>query len=187
MTTATGEFAIAALSRTGVQPFTPIAARMVRRKEGPRRDTLTEDQRFIAFDLEFANGERLQVKLVGSGQEPTSLWHALNRIEHLSRLPSGWDSYGARPLSARAVRRSFELFSLLLDDRTPEPNVIPTREGGLQFEWHRQGIDLEVTCESSGVVSYYYADSKSGEEREGVNGATRQAVRDILRRLSHPA
>lgn len=186
MTHATGEFAIASLS-TGVQPYAPAGTRAVQRKESPSRQTLTEDQRVVTFELDFANGERLKVKLVGSGQEPTAFWHALDRIEHLSRLPSGWDSYGAHPLSARAVRRSFELFSLLLDDRTPEPNVIPTREGGLQFEWHRQGIDLEVTCESSGAVSYYYADSKSGEEREGVNGATRQVVRDILRRLSQPA
>jgi len=187
MMTATGEFAIASLSRTGIQPYSPAARRVARPKEAPRRETLTEEPRAVAFELDFANGERLKVKLVGSGHEPTSFWHALDRIEHLSRLPSGWDSYGARPLSARAVRRSFELFSSLLDDRTPEPNVIPTREGGLQFEWHRQGIDLEVTCESSGTVSYYYADSKSGEEREGVNGATRQAVQEILRRLSQPA
>jgi hypothetical protein len=141
----------------------------------------------VPFELEFVNGECLTVELVGSGEEPTSLWHVLTRIEHLSKLASGWDSYGAQPLDPRAVRRAFELFSLLLNENTPEPSVIPTRDGGLQFEWHRGGTDLEVTCDPMGAVTYYLADQTTGEEHEGGNGAVRQVVQDVLLRFAQPA
>jgi len=182
MMNTTGEFAIATLSRSGIQPSVP---NMVRSR--PTRDMLTTEPRSLPFELHFADGQRLRIDLLGSGYEPASFWYVLTRVKHLSKLTGGWDSYGAQPLSARAVRRALELLPLLLQDKAPEPTVVPTRDGGLQFEWHRGGIDFEVTCRPTGAVSCYYADVKTGEEHEWDDSVGRQAIHNVLGSLAQVA
>lgn len=185
MTNITGEFAIVAFSQGCIQPsFTSTQSlRPSGVPAGQPRTMLTAEPP-LRFDLHFADGERIKVELTGSGYEPSSLWRVLESIQNLTRLPRGWDSYGSQPLDARAVRRSFGLLPLLLKDETPEPNAIPTRDGGLQFEWHRRGIDLEVTVRPSGPVSYYFADAGTGEEQEWNGNLGRQAIAPILARIS---
>ncbi|MEJ7810679.1 MAG: hypothetical protein WKG32_09760 [Gemmatimonadaceae bacterium] len=179
MTYATGEFAIAALSGLDIEPTGADTA-----QQRGVRHMLTDEPRPLDFELSFANGARIGMSLSGSGQEPSSLWRVLESFRRLSKLPAGWDSYGAQPLSATAVRRCFNLFSALLPDDAPEPTVIPTRDGGVQFEWHRRGIDLEVKVPSAGPISYLFVDANTGEEREDEGKLDLQVVQDAFARMS---
>lgn len=178
MTTATGEFSIAALSRGDIRTWQGTA---VQRKQASQM--LTADQP-LSFELEFTGGERVRVILLDSGREPAALWRVLTTIKHLSSLPSGWDSYGAQPLTAGAVRRGLSLLPLLFDEDTPEPSVIPTRDGGLQFEWHQRGIDVEVIVRAGDPVVYYVADATTDQELERTGNAGRVAAQAALARLS---
>src|SRR5215207_10194247 len=112
MTFATGEFATAALSGLDIQPIRTDTAKA----KAVRPMLTTEEARTLRTELIFASGERVAVNLVGSGSEPSSLWLVLDRFRRLSDLPHGWDSYGAQPLSASAVRRCFGLLPSLLPD-----------------------------------------------------------------------
>ena len=53
----------------------------------------------------------------------------------------------------------------ILDNDTPPPSVVPTYEGGLQVEWHRNGVDLEIEISPDGNAEYFFA--SPDEEREG--------------------
>ncbi len=46
------------------------------------------------------------------------------------------------------------------------PFVVPTSGGGIQFEWHTRGIDLEVEVVQPGRIVALFADSRTGEEWE---------------------
>jgi hypothetical protein len=179
MTSATGEFAIVALSASEIQSIHGQA-----QKPNDLRQTLTPADAPLRFELRFANGESITAQLTGRGSEPTSLWHVLGSLHRLAALSPGWDSYGAKPLNPSAVRRMLNLLSLLLPDDAPEPSVVPTRDGGVQLEWHRRGIDLEVKVPASGPISYLIADAGTGEEREWEGGLERETIGAPFARMS---
>jgi hypothetical protein len=181
MSTATGEFAIAALSGLNVHLRGGTA------KSREPRHTLTAETKPLPFTLEFYTGERMRVELHGSGHEPTSFWCVMAALKRLAQLAPSWDSYGARPLDPSSVRRFFSLLPVLLPEHAPEPTIIPTREGGIQFEWHRHGIDLEVKIPPSGPISQFFADAESGDEREWEGALDRSAVSQAFARMSQLA
>lgn len=94
---------------------------------------------------------------------------ALTMLDRLGQLPTGWDGDAARPVAAgvlEAVGRFIR--SGALDQANAAPvQLVPTADGGLQFEWHTKDLDLVLECEPSGAVSYYVSDQLSGEEAEG--------------------
>ena len=75
---------------------------------------------------------------------PAWLDPTVESLVELLRLAPGWDSYGARAVDPMHVDAALRLLSLIMQDHTPKPSVVPTNRGGIQLEWHVQGIDLEV-------------------------------------------
>jgi len=100
----------------------------------------------------------------------------LDALQRLAALPPGWDSFGSKPLHAAAVRRLLSLAPVLLPPDGPEPSVIPTRHGGVQLEWHRSGVDLEVEVPPSDPITFLYADATAQEEREGIGAPNQDLV-----------
>ena len=72
------------------------------------------------------------------------------RLKELLDLPQGWDSYGAGCIDPKAV----DAASRLLDVLDHDPAVIPTSHGGIQLEWHRDGLELEVEINTAGEIVY---------------------------------
>lgn len=90
---------------------------------------------------------------------PAWLGRARSQLEELGRLQPGWDSYGARPISAMARKATYELLQQLASPRTPQPALVPTSDGSIQIEWHTKGIDLEIRVLSTTRVSVYLEDA----------------------------
>ena len=42
------------------------------------------------------------------------------------------------------IFRMMDVLGQIMTDDMPAPDVVPTYEGGVQFEWHRNGIDIEI-------------------------------------------
>jgi hypothetical protein len=82
-------------------------------------------------------------------------------------LHSGWNSYGARPIDRRTVEVAGDLLAEVMNQSTPAPFVIPTVRGGVQLEWHRGGLDIEIAVNPGRPITIFAADSKSGDEFEG--------------------
>jgi hypothetical protein len=66
----------------------------------------------------------------------------------------------------------------LMPNDIPAPSVVPTTPGGLQFEWHMQGIDLEIEMRPDFRWLSSYEESSTGEswEVEGDSGRLRGAL-----------
>lgn len=94
---------------------------------------------------------------------PDPILHAIRQASELVRLPRGWNSYDAEPVSSEAVR---DAIAFLVDAASSIPNVVapavvPTVRGGLQLEWHRQGIDLEIEFDPNDSPSWYAEDRRT--------------------------
>src|SRR5439155_24397223 len=89
------------------------------------------------------------------GQAATWAAPVILRLIQLSGLRDGWDGGSARAIDRQAVDVGLHVLSQLLQPWSPAPAVVPTAAGGLQFEWHDQGIDLEIGVAPSGHVHVF--------------------------------
>lgn len=101
-------------------------------------------------------------------RQPIPKWcrEVVRRICALGDLSDNWDSYGGRRIQASCAVAAIEIALDLFTPRTPTPIVVPTNQGGLQLEWHRGGMDLELRIDSASQVEISFANVPSGEEFE---------------------
>ena len=88
----------------------------------------------------------------------------LQAIAALPWATDNWTSGGKRTQKA-AVNNLLEILGVVLDSRTSPPSVVPTWRGGVQVEWHRNGIDFEIEADPSGEIEYFF--KSPSEEHEG--------------------
>ncbi len=115
---------------------------------------------------------------------PEQLLRALDRAIELLRLPRGWNSYGAEPVSYAAFEQTVEFLTTYLVEGVAGPVLVPTVRGGLQLEWHRQGVDIELEVSPDGLVSWCACDRRTGEELEVALAGHEEMIRTWLRRAS---
>ena len=101
-------------------------------------------------------------------------------MRDLLRLPRGWNSHGAEPVSHAACKRTVEFLTTCLVEGVAAPVLVPTVRGGVQLEWHRQGVEVR----SDGSVSWCADDRRTGEELEGALAGHEETIRTWLRRAS---
>jgi hypothetical protein len=117
-------------------------------------------------------------------EAPVWLADARSDLENLLTLPPNWDSYGARPIQPAIVTVAAEWLGESMLPDTPRPAVLPTVRGGVQFEWHLRGMDLEIELASPNHVVLAYEDATEDVEQELNLRAATEAVRGLLSRLS---
>lgn len=67
------------------------------------------------------------------------------KLTELSRLEKGWDSYDAKPPTPEALRAARGFL-----DGLGLAWIVPCSDGGVQVEWHVNGVDVEVTFQPNG-------------------------------------
>ena len=78
-------------------------------------------------------------------------------LQAMATLPwrtDNWTSGGKRTQPA-AVANMLSLLAKVLDNRTPPPNVVPTWRGGVQVEWHRNSVYLEIEADPHEEMEYF--------------------------------
>lgn len=88
------------------------------------------------------------------------------RLAHLAGLPDNWDSYGAQRVDSLRAELAVITLGEVMESDTPLPSIVPTKDGGIQIEWHCRGIDLQIEPVSPNRIEYYVC-TPNGEEREG--------------------
>jgi len=107
---------------------------------------------------------------------------AADRVAELLNLPENWDSYGAKQVNVELAVSSLNLLSQIMRNGTPVPSIVPTNSGGIQLEWHRNGVDLEIELISPRKFGVLFVDRVSGEERdEVISSDLRMLARAIAR------
>ena len=90
----------------------------------------------------------------------------LSRITDILALPENWDSYGAAKPDPQLAYHAVDLLQQIAQPDMPQPSIVPTVQGGVQFEWHTRGIDLEVEILSPIEINVYYYDASNDDEWE---------------------
>lgn len=96
-----------------------------------------------------------QVTLLGTDDAAPWVPEVLAKVGELTALRPGWDGASGCPLSASAVRAAVSFMNRKLSNSTVAPQIVPTRAGGLQMEWHSRGIDLEIEVDHNGRLLAY--------------------------------
>jgi len=102
-------------------------------------------------------------------------------MQEVMSLMAGWDSHGAAAPDRRVL-----WWALVLLDATEcvdviKPQVVPTIEGGVQFEWYLAPRELEVAFCPAGHMEYLKTDLATGTSTEEVvDGCD---ALDVLREL----
>ena len=99
---------------------------------------------------------------------PAWLHRVRKELNELLSLPVNWDGAGAVPVQLPAASAALRLMLQFMSDDRQFPAIVPTNTGGLQLEWHRRGVDLELRIEPNGRASYFFEDLGSGESDERV-------------------
>jgi hypothetical protein len=126
-------------------------------------------------------------------QSTLSLQPTFRRIVELATLPPDWDSYGAEPLTARAIAGASLLITAVAEEqerttgeRRAPWTTAPIADGGLQVEWVGQGARIEVQVAPDGTLGYLIqrGDGEDARYQEADNvpfGTVLDRVGDLLR------
>ena len=112
-----------------------------------------------------------------------TVFFGVTGISELGDLEENWNSYGGRPVDPQCAVKTIIFLLSMLDADTPMPIIVPTNRGGIQLEWHRSGVDLEIEIESISRLHVFFADEESGEESEVTLTSNLQPVVPLLDRL----
>ena len=97
---------------------------------------------------------------------PPATIDAIAAICDLGGLEADWDSYGALAVNRQCMVTAILLLLTSSRPKTPPPAVVPTVRGGVQLEWHRGGIDLEIEIQSPSEIRLFLEDASRGEISE---------------------
>jgi hypothetical protein len=99
-------------------------------------------------------------------------------------LPDGWDSYGAKSIEPHVVDAAIELLHRIVQHNTLKPAVVPTNRGGIQIEWHTQGVDLEIEITPHGGIRLLYDNPQEDAEEEFELGLDLTPLTDLIAKVS---
>jgi hypothetical protein len=86
--------------------------------------------------------------------QPRAEWvsEAYARLERYRTYEANWEP-GAIAISPRAIEALKQLLNLHTGPHTPIPSIVPLVDGGVQAEWHRGGVDLEIRASAEGTLT----------------------------------
>lgn len=149
--------------------------------------------RFDPIDVPSRNGLAEVLPFFGRHSSNTTLsnealpdWLSptVPRIMQLLQLSDGWDNQGASAVRPDAAQFAITLLLGALQPKTPAPQIVPLANGGLQFEWHTNNIDLELEITRPNQSHVWFEDHNSGEEYDRPISADLTALREPIDRLT---
>ncbi len=116
--------------------------------------------------------------------EPDWCRPIVRNLAEILALPEGWNSYGAKPVNLYAAVDAIGVLSTIMPLDGPLPQVVPTSPGGVQLEWHKGGVDLEIVIKPSNPIHVSFEDQRNKASWEGDLGADRSQLKNILQELA---
>ena len=88
------------------------------------------------------------------------------RLAEISRLDDGWLDGAGSSIKMEILRLGSRVLSAIRNAKLTPPNIFPTEEGGLSFEWATGEYVLSVELESPSTIIVYslMPDDTSGSE-----------------------
>lgn len=112
------------------------------------------------------SGEAPTVYKITLSSQPSAWFDAtLKRISRLTSLARGWNSYGAHEVKADMALEAVQFLTKVAYPGIAAPSIVPLADGGLQVEWHRGGLDIEIAF-SDDDPGVFVMDRGNGEPEE---------------------
>jgi hypothetical protein len=109
----------------------------------------------------------LLVSQAGAGSTLQWLESTLNRVRALMSLDTEDTAGRDAPPSLGSVVEALQFLAHALPEDASPPSLAPLNDGGLQAEWHRGGLDVEVIfSDAEEERGIYVFDKATGVERE---------------------
>ncbi len=125
-------------------------------------------KKFLESSISTEPQEHMEAYTLTNNSVPEWWPTAIKKITALMNLQENWDSYGAKPINVNLVHAGVNLLQEISTNEVPEPSIVPTSTGSLQFEWHTAGIDFELELISSTKIHAYFEDESTGMEWEDI-------------------
>lgn len=106
------------------------------------------------------------------------------RLQQLVSLEDNWNSHGARPTLPSSMLLAVRVIASLVGNQPgrPLPQIVPTRDGGLQLEWHLPEAQIEISIDLADAVWAYVTDDNGVDD-----GALTDKETAVLRILDQAA
>ena len=127
-------------------------------------------------------------------------WSLIAEVLKLSTLPRGWDGYRARPPADETLEKAIALANFLYVKAgeegvtVPQPEVGPTPDGSVQYEWRGERNFLAVEVHPSGAPSFFLelgpdrhggANASAAKLHRGSDGASLEQLSRALSEFVH--
>jgi hypothetical protein len=146
-------------------------------------DVLSWESIVSAASAWSAQKRPIRIRLHGFSPNPAVI-AAIRKLYSLTELKAGWNSYTARPIQRDVIDHIARWIPTLLQPTTPEPAVVPRVRGGIQLEWHRKGIALEIYVDSPNDIRFGAEDLNSGHTIEASLAGNEELLSTWIARLS---
>jgi len=122
-------------------------------------------------------------------REPKWLGEYSDRLQELIEAGAAapdWNGHGARALRPEAIGLGVRILAALYRgaEGRPFPWIVPTFRGGLQYEWHEGGVDLEIDIDPNGSVEVVFVDRNERKEWDGTLTEREWDVQSCLDKLA---
>lgn len=108
----------------------------------------------------------------------------VERFEALKALTDDWDGYGSPAPAVDTLIDALNVLRRFMPGSVAVPAVAPTTVGGIQFEWHRGGWDIEVEVTPSGHAIAWGENLSTGESFHGTIDEAREDLVETLNRVA---
>jgi len=88
----------------------------------------------------------------------------ITEMVQLLWLPKDWSSDNPIRLNPKTIEKMLALLLVVLDSDSTPPIVVPTTRGGIQVEWHQNGIDFEIEAFNSSKLEYFFSGPEGEQE-----------------------
>lgn len=108
-----------------------------------------------------------------ASEKSSAKWFRQTIVElvRLLGLPKDWNSDNPRQIEPKSIEKILTVLLTILDSDSTPPAVVPTSRGGVQVEWHQNGIDLEIEALSSGKLEFFVS-GPEGDKEGTIEGDT---------------
>ena len=147
-----------------------------------QRDVRNRTPGFVALEVQSGSTVRREILRMQSLPAPAWLEPTLNNCGHLLLLPADWDGAHAPVIDTGAIQAALDALCSFMADDSSAPQWTPTRDGGVQLDWHENGLDLEIEFSPDKAEGYaVFEDHREGcDEWDGPVSQHMEWLRSIF-------
>lgn len=105
---------------------------------------------------------------------------ALEQIRELTQLTTNWDGRESPPLQRPSLNTAMLILAALEEFAVDVPSISPVSGGGLQFEWARDGKELELEVLPNGEIEFLLVNPDGTTMENGIPATNVAGTRLLL-------